>query len=128
MKLVPLAPTATRDPLGERVRSRREQETEVERRMKLEVEKFKRRWFREHLARPAYPFTKAEYLSVLAALHPDTTDAKRRHDAFIPIKAKERLLHEPPELAAPPRTRAVPPPMPATTEEMRARRKHARQP
>ena len=38
------------------------------------------------------PFSHKQFLSLLGALHPDTTSAERRHDAFILLKAKEILL------------------------------------
>jgi hypothetical protein len=38
------------------------------------------------------PFSNTEYLALLRALHPDSTDAERRHDAFALIKERESVL------------------------------------
>ena len=35
------------------------------------------------------PFTNREFRSLLAALHPDSTTAERRHDAFVLLRARQ---------------------------------------
>ena len=66
------------------------------------------------------PFTNKEYLSILRALHPDSSSVEYRHDAFLLVKARQVVLR-PDE-----RDRPLTSSLPKTLAELLARKKTKR--
>lgn len=74
----------------------------------------------ELLMKIGKPFTNKEYLSILRALHPDSSSVEYRHDAFLLVKARQVVLR-PDE-----RDRPLTSSLPKTLAELLARKKTKR--